>query len=57
MKRTALDIYDDMPASMRKYISNYGWHFSKEAFEYAVSLMRKRDSSGKEVPVKIIPRE
>lgn len=45
MKRTALDIYDDMPTSMRKYISNYGWHFNREAFEYAVSQMRKRDGS------------
>lgn len=45
MRRTALDIYDDMPRYMRKYISNYGWHFNKQAFEYAVSLMRKKDNS------------
>lgn len=43
MNRIALDIYDDMPKPMRKYISNYGWHFNKEACEYAVSLMRKKD--------------
>jgi len=49
MKRAALDIYDDMPTPMRKYISNYGWHFNKEAFDYAVSLMMKKDQSGKGV--------
>lgn len=45
MKREALDIYDDMPRAMKRYISNYGWHFNKNAYEYAVSLMRSRDGS------------
>lgn len=45
MRRIALDIYDDMPKAMKRYISNYGWHFNKEALEYAVSLMRKKDGS------------
>lgn len=40
MRRTSLDIYDDMPTSMKKYISNYGWHFNKKAYEYALSYMR-----------------
>lgn len=40
--RTALDINDNMPKAMRKYISNYGWHFNKLMCEYAVSLMRKK---------------
>jgi len=57
MRRTALDIYDDMPSAMRRYISNYGWHFSKEAFEHAVSLMRKRDSAGKAVKVQVHTKE
>jgi len=61
MRRTALDIYDDMPRSMRKYISNYGWHFNKEAFEYAVGMMRKRDNtpvalSSKENVMEILKR-
>lgn len=43
MDRTPLDIYDDMPKAMRRYISNYGWHFSKEAFGFAVSRMRKKN--------------
>lgn len=42
---TPLDIYDDMPTSMKRYISNYGWHFNKAAYEYATKFMK--DSSGK----------
>lgn len=43
MNRTPLDIYDDMPKAMKRYISNYGWHFNKEACEYAVSKMVQRN--------------
>ena len=43
--RTALDIHDNMPRFMRKYISNYGWHFNKSLCEYAISLMRKKGKS------------
>lgn len=40
--RTALDVNDNMPKSMRKYLSNYGWHFNKQLCQYAISLMRKK---------------
>jgi len=43
MRNTPLDLYDDMPKYMRRYISNYGWHFNKESLEYAVGKMRKKD--------------
>ena len=36
-----LDVYDTMPTYMRKYIQNYGWHFNKALYKYAVSLMKK----------------
>lgn len=42
MKHIPLDIHDDMPEGMRLYISNFGWHFNKKAYEYATKLMRKR---------------
>lgn len=42
MKHIPLDIHDDMPEGMRRYISNFGWHFNKKAYEYATKLMRKR---------------
>jgi len=45
MKRTSLDVYDDMPSDMKKYISNYGWHFNKKAYEYALSYMRSRNKN------------
>lgn len=41
--RRPLDIYDDMPRGMKKYISNYGFHFNKKMCEYAVKRMRDRD--------------
>lgn len=48
MKHTPLDIYDDMPRAMKAYISSFGWHFNKKAFEYAVSKMkRKNPATGK----------
>ena len=39
--RVALDMYDDMPKYMRKYLQNYGWHFNKALCSYATSLMNK----------------
>ena len=39
--RTALDMYDDMPKYMRKYLQNYGWHFNTALCDYATSLMTK----------------
>ena len=43
MKNTPLDIYDDMPIEMKRYISNYGFHFNRKAYNYAVSFMKKRN--------------
>lgn len=43
--RAALDIYDDMPKYMRKYLQNYGWHFNKALCQYAISLMKKGGKS------------
>lgn len=43
MKHTALDIYDDMPMPMHKYISQFGFHFNKKACDYAVSRMKKKN--------------
>lgn len=40
--RMALDVNDNMPKAMKKYLSNYGWHFNKALCQYAVSLMRKK---------------
>ena len=44
-----LDIYDDTPASMKRYLKYYGKHFNKKLCDFAVSKM----NHGKEV----IPKE
>lgn len=45
MVRTSLDIYDDRPKDMIKYLKNYGWHFNKKMCEYAVKRMKKGSKS------------
>lgn len=41
----SLDTYVIQPSGKKEYLQNYGYHFSKKACEYAVSLMKKRDNS------------
>lgn len=43
MKHIPLDVHDDMPIGMKRYINNFGWHFNKKAYEYATKLMFKRN--------------
>ena len=40
-----LDIYEKLPSGMERYLSAYGWHFSKAACEFAVSMMRDKCGS------------
>ena len=52
MKNTPLDVYDDMPVGMKRYINNYGFHFNRKAYNYAVSFMRKRNpKTNREEPI------
>lgn len=48
-KKTPLDIYDDIPKDMRRYLSHYGWHFSAEGCKFAVDLMKKENPSTKKL--------
>lgn len=58
MKRTPLDIHDDMPIGMKRYISHFGWHFNKKAYEYATSFMTKKsDKTGREEKVEAYTKE
>ena len=43
MNRIPLDIYEDdlMSREQKIYLMRNGWHFSKQAYEYAASYMRK----------------
>lgn len=50
--RQPLDIYDEYPKEMRRYLQSYGWHFNKRACDFAVSLMKKKDPiSGKKTQI------
>lgn len=40
-----MDAYDGLPAAMRRYLSAYGWHFSKGMCDAATGAMRSRDGS------------
>lgn len=42
-----MDIYEMKPAGMEAYLRNYGWHFSKKMYEFAVSRMK--DKNGREI--------
>lgn len=57
MKRDRLDVRDKMPSGMDEYLSQNGWHFNKRLCEWAVSNMKKKDSSGKEVDVQKTSKE
>lgn len=39
MIRTPLDVYDDRPSSMKRYLKYYGQHFNKKLCDFAVSKM------------------
>lgn len=49
-KRIPIDIYDDMPPGMKRYITNYGFHFNKKAYLYAVKVLKRlnRNTAKKE---------
>lgn len=57
MDAIPLDIYDEMPRDMRRYLQFNGWHFSKKANDFACSLMRKRGDGGKKVQVKQLSKQ
>ena len=39
MARTPLNIYDDRPSSMKRYLKYYGQHFNKKLCQFAISKM------------------
>ncbi len=47
MSKVPLDLYEDMPRPMKRYISHFGWRFNRAACQDAVSKMWKKDASGK----------
>lgn len=45
-RKISLDMWEDMPRDMKKYLKNYGYHFNKKICEFAVSKMYKQDKNG-----------
>lgn len=39
MIRTSLNIYDDRPVAMKRYLKYYGQHFNKKLCQFAISKM------------------
>lgn len=57
-QRIPLDMYDDIPEEMRRYLKQNGWHFNRKSCEFAVSLMRKKNpTTGKLERVEMMPKE
>ena len=48
--RAALDLYDDIPKSMRRYLQHNGWHFNKSLCDFAISLMKKHGKRLEPIP-------
>lgn len=48
-----LDYFDIKPAGMEAYLRNYGYHFSKKMYEWAVSMMKDRNKQ----PVKTMEQD
>ena len=42
--RTGLDMFDEYPKDMLKYLKNYGFHFNKKATECALKHLKVKQS-------------
>lgn len=54
MKRDSLDVHDVLPIAMEDYLANFGRHFNKKLLKFAISKMKRKDSSKGEL-VKLVP--
>ncbi len=53
-----MDIYDERPREMTRYLQHNGWHFNKKACDWAVSLMRRQNpATGKRERVEPVTKE
>src|SRR5574344_1612153 len=57
MERRSLDSYGMYPPEMLTYMQNYGKHFSKRMYEFAVSKMYKRNPDGSKMRFSPISKE
>lgn len=55
-EKTAVEFYDtsDWPRAARRYFRSYGFHFSKEACDYATKALKKENPATKKLePIEI----
>jgi len=57
MNKLPLDILDDYPQDMKRYLRYFGWHFNRKAYEFAASLMWKHDQNGNKVKVPMLKKD
>jgi hypothetical protein len=57
MDRIPMDVADWQPSDLKKYLMNYGHHFTRKSCEYACSMMKKKDASGNKVKIAMIPKD
>lgn len=55
--RRGLDMYDDIPKDMKRYLRENGYHFNKAIYEWAVGMMYKEDNNGKKEYIKPVEKE
>lgn len=57
-KRLPLDMYDDIPDEMRRYLKYNQWHFNKKACDFAIGLLRKKNPvTGKREKIEKLSKE
>ena len=55
--RRGLDIYDDLPRMMKRYLRENGYHFNKSLYEFAISFMYKENADGKKEYIKPVEKD
>lgn len=57
MERISLDTYGKYPPAMLSYLQNYGKHFSKRMYEFAIGMMWKKTNEGSKEKMKPTDKE
>lgn len=54
----SLDIYDERPREMNAYLRHNGWNFNRKVCEFAIRMMRKRNTTtGAVEPIEMKTRD
>lgn len=56
-EKMSLELWDDMPEDMKKYLKNYGFHFTGKIYRFAVSKMFKETKEGKKEKIQPVERD